>query len=45
MTGSRRFAIPIGILAAALLIILFVIAIGANEIIGRVGGLDRIRRS
>jgi NitT/TauT family transport system permease protein len=29
----------------ALLIILFVIAIGANEIIGRVGGLDRIRRT
>jgi ABC-type nitrate/sulfonate/bicarbonate transport system permease component len=28
----------------ALLIILFVIAIGANEIIGRVGGLDRIRQ-
>ena len=29
----------------ALLIILFVIAIGANEMIGRVGGLDKIRRS
>jgi ABC-type nitrate/sulfonate/bicarbonate transport system permease component len=29
----------------ALLIILFVIAIGANTIIGRVGGLDKIRRS
>jgi ABC-type nitrate/sulfonate/bicarbonate transport system permease component len=29
----------------SLLIILFVIAIGANEIIGRVGGLDKIRRS
>jgi len=29
----------------ALLIILFVIAIGANELIGRVGGLDKIRRS
>jgi NitT/TauT family transport system permease protein len=29
----------------ALLIILFVIAIGANEIIGRVGGLDKIRRN
>jgi len=29
----------------ALLIILFVIAIGANEMIGRVGGLDKIRRN
>jgi len=29
----------------ALLIILFVISIGANEMIGRVGGLDKIRRS
>jgi ABC-type nitrate/sulfonate/bicarbonate transport system permease component len=29
----------------ALLIILFVISIGANEIIGRVGGLSSIRRS
>ena len=29
----------------ALLIILFVISIGANEIIGRVGGLDSIRRT
>jgi NitT/TauT family transport system permease protein len=29
----------------ALLIILFVISIGANEIIGRVGGLSNIRRS
>jgi hypothetical protein len=29
----------------ALLIILFVIAIAANELIGRVGGLDRIKRA
>jgi len=29
----------------ALLIILFVIAIGANTVIGRVGGLDQIKRS
>jgi NitT/TauT family transport system permease protein len=29
----------------ALLIILFVIAIGANTLIGRVGGLDDIKRS
>jgi NitT/TauT family transport system permease protein len=29
----------------ALLIILFVIAIGANTVIGRVGGLDKIKRS
>jgi hypothetical protein len=29
----------------ALLIILFVISIGANTLIGRVGGLDTIRRS
>jgi ABC-type nitrate/sulfonate/bicarbonate transport system permease component len=29
----------------ALLIILFVISIGANSLIGRVGGLDDIRRS
>jgi ABC-type nitrate/sulfonate/bicarbonate transport system permease component len=29
----------------SLLIILFVIAIGANELIGRLGGLDSIRRT
>ena len=29
----------------ALLIILFVIAIGANTVIGRVGGLDDIKRT
>jgi ABC-type nitrate/sulfonate/bicarbonate transport system permease component len=29
----------------ALLIILFVIAIGANSLIGHVGGLDQIKRS
>ena len=29
----------------ALLIILFVIAIGANTVIGRLGGLDDIKRS
>jgi ABC-type nitrate/sulfonate/bicarbonate transport system permease component len=29
----------------SLLIILFVIAIGANELIGRFGGLDEIRRA
>jgi hypothetical protein len=29
----------------ALLIILFVIAIGANSVIGRLGGLDAIKRS
>jgi len=29
----------------ALLIILFVIAIGANTVIGRLGGLDALKRS
>jgi ABC-type nitrate/sulfonate/bicarbonate transport system permease component len=37
----RTFAMPT---MYALLIILFVIAIGANTLIGRLGGIDEIRR-
>jgi hypothetical protein len=29
----------------AMLIVLFVLAIGANALIGRLGGLDRIKRT